>query len=269
MKPSKREDSSINPNSLHDFHKGRRGPKNVPAVVIPIDGSDVASMPKDPGHIYANTKHISFQYFDQRTSNASFGYEHYVSLPPAYEDDKKRTWPLILFLHGAGESQREEGESYASIRHGIPKLILCYDKLRDGDVPPCIDIPFAPRLRKTKQTKQGDKSAEPVPADVCSLVAERFITVTPCLNMQYGYGWNVSILTALLDELVQRYRIDVDRIHVTGFSMGGYGTWDLALHTPDRFASIMPICGGGDPVRAPLIKQIPHWWVSAVITVWS
>ncbi|KAI4223457.1 MAG: hypothetical protein LQ349_007429 [Xanthoria aureola] len=74
-----------------------------------------------------------------------------------------------------------------------------------------------------------------------------------------GYGWNHSILTALLDHIVQSYRVDIDRIHVTGFSMGGYGTWDLALSTPQRFATLMPICGGGDTVRAKNIKHVPQW----------
>lgn len=41
--------------------------------------------------------------------------------------------------------------------------------------------------------------------------------------------------------------------------MGGYGTWDLALHTPERFASLTPICGGGDRLRVTHIKDIPQW----------
>jgi predicted peptidase len=55
------------------------------------------------------------------------------------------------------------------------------------------------------------------------------------------------------------FRVDLSRIHVTGFFMGGYGTWDLALHTPDRFASLALICGGGDTRRASLVSRIPHW----------
>lgn len=42
-------------------------------------------------------------------------------------------------------------------------------------------------------------------------------------------------------------------------SIGGYGTWDLALSTPDRFASLMPICGGGDTIRAKNIKHVSQW----------
>lgn len=43
------------------------------------------------------------------------------------------------------------------------------------------------------------------------------------------------------------------------FFSGGYGTWDLALSTPDRFATLMPICGGGDAIRAKNIKHVPQW----------
>lgn len=41
--------------------------------------------------------------------------------------------------------------------------------------------------------------------------------------------------------------------------MGGYGTWDLGMHTPERFATLTPICGGGDRLRASLIKDVPQW----------
>ncbi|KAK7893823.1 hypothetical protein LTR67_006524 [Exophiala xenobiotica] len=255
-----RDDPQLNPNALHDFHKAKRGPKNVPEIVMASTGQHQhqESVPKNPGHHYAQTRNIKFDFFDQKVSNAAFGYEHFVSLPPKYDEDPEASWPLVLFLHGAGESQRERNESFVSVRHGIPKVILCYEKLKSNEEP-AIDIPLAPRLRKSKQTKQGDKSVEPVPAEVCTLLAENFITVTPSLNMDWGYGWNASILTALLDEIVDRYRVDVDQIHVTGFSMGGYGTWELALHTPNRFATVMPICGGGDHLRAGHIKHIPHW----------
>lgn len=254
-----RDDLSTNPNALHDFHKARRGPKNVPNMVVST--SDLKSLPKDPGHPYSKVENIRFDFYDQRTSNAPFGYEHFVSLPPAYGKDKEDTWPLILFLHGAGESQRGKSESFASIRHGIPKIILCYDQLKSdpSNTAPTVSIPLAPRLRQGRQTKQGDHSVDPVPAEVCRLVAENFITVTPSLNMEWGYGWNASILSALLDEIVDRYHVDRDRVHVTGFSMGGYGTWDLALHSPHRFASLVPICGGGDRLRASQIKHVPQW----------
>ncbi|EXJ71343.1 uncharacterized protein A1O5_05149 [Cladophialophora psammophila CBS 110553] len=77
--------------------------------------------------------------------------------------------------------------------------------------------------------------------------------------MGNGYGWNAAVLSALLDEIVDRYRVDPDRIHVTGFSVGGYGTWDLAMHSPHRFATLVLICGGGNHLRVSHIKHVPHW----------
>ncbi|RYO90676.1 hypothetical protein DL766_006165 [Monosporascus sp. MC13-8B] len=61
--------------------------------------SSTCSRVKDPGYEHAKTQHISFDFFDQRTSNAPFGHEHYVSLPPAYESDPTSTWPWDLAMH--------------------------------------------------------------------------------------------------------------------------------------------------------------------------
>ena len=41
--------------------------------------------------------------------------------------------------------------------------------------------------------------------------------------------------------------------------MGGFGTWSLAAHYPDRFAAIVPICGGGEPLAAKVLAPIPAW----------
>ena len=52
---------------------------------------------------------------------------------------------------------------------------------------------------------------------------------------------------------------DLRRVYITGLSMGGYGTWELACRYPDRFAAALPICGGGTPSLAPRMKDIPTW----------
>lgn len=156
---------------------------------FPNPSTSYATMtaPKDTGHPYAQTSNIAFDFYDQPTSTAPFGYEHYISLPPTYRTSPDKLWPLILFLHGAGESQRGKNESYASIRHGVPKIILCYDRYKTGMAAPSIDIPLAPRLRgrNPNKGKSGDVdlSGTPVSVEVCKIVAEEFITVTPSLNM--------------------------------------------------------------------------------------
>ena len=66
-------------------------------------------------------------------------------------------------------------------------------------------------------------------------------------------------LNALLDDVVGKYRVDKDRIYVTGLSMGGFGTWSLAAAHPERFAAIAPICGGGNPTDAKKLKDLPIW----------
>lgn len=71
--------------------------------------------------------------------------------------------------------------------------------------------------------------------------------------------WDSNMLIALLDEAESRYKIDKDREIVTGLSMGGFATWDLASRTPHRFAAIAPVCGGGDPAKIGVAKDLPIW----------
>jgi len=55
------------------------------------------------------------------------------------------------------------------------------------------------------------------------------------------------------------YRTDLKRVYLTGVSMGGEGVWSLAAAHPEKFAAIVPVCGGGDPKTASRIKDIPCW----------
>ena len=64
---------------------------------------------------------------------------------------------------------------------------------------------------------------------------------------------------AILDEVQKEYKTDPKRIYLTGLSMGGFGTWSMAATYPDKWAAIVPICGGGDPKTAEKIKNIPCW----------
>ena len=71
--------------------------------------------------------------------------------------------------------------------------------------------------------------------------------------------WNVDVLIALLDEMELTYRVDRNKIYVTGLSMGGHATWELALRQPNRFAAIAPVCGWADTSKANTISKIPIW----------
>lgn len=71
--------------------------------------------------------------------------------------------------------------------------------------------------------------------------------------------WSPIKLNALTNDVVKRYRVDRERVYVTGLSMGGHGTWYLALKYPRRFAAIAPVCGAGNPDAAHKIKHLPTW----------
>jgi predicted peptidase len=129
-------------------------------------------------------------------------------LPESYEKADKL--PLLIFLHGAGES----GSDISLVKkHGPPKIV---------------------------ETKKDFP----------------FIVVSP---QSPSFGWRVEALNALLDDLQAKYKIDPDRVYLTGLSMGGFGTWSWAAANPERFAAIAPVCGGGNVRDAAKLKHIPTW----------
>lgn len=74
-------------------------------------------------------------------------------------------------------------------------------------------------------------------------------------------SWSkVNWFDDLYRDLCVKYRIDKHRIYVTGMSMGGYGTWQVAMDYPDMFAAIVPLCGGcNDPANICRLKDLPIW----------
>jgi predicted esterase len=62
-----------------------------------------------------------------------------------------------------------------------------------------------------------------------------------------------------LDDVMGSYKSDPKRVILTGLSMGGHGSWDLATAIPDRFAAVVPICGPGELEAADRLKALPIW----------
>jgi predicted peptidase len=73
--------------------------------------------------------------------------------------------------------------------------------------------------------------------------------------------WNPHGVKALADEIQKLYRVDADRVYLTGLSMGGFGTWETAMEYPDEWAALVPICGGVGVrfVMVSRIKHLPEW----------
>jgi predicted peptidase len=93
-----------------------------------------------------------------------------------------------------------------------------------------------------------------------------FIMVAPqCPSRE---TWSRDGLMDLLDQAVEIYRVDTNRIYLTGLSMGGFGAWELATSYPERFAAVAPICGGGRFIsvlmaggdgRLAALQSLPVW----------
>ncbi len=86
-----------------------------------------------------------------------------------------------------------------------------------------------------------------------------FVAASPQCPLSSDWRRETAGLNAFLDEILEKNAVDPDRVYLTGLSMGGYGTWMWASANPERFAALVPICGGGDPSKAAAIKDIPVW----------
>lgn len=82
-----------------------------------------------------------------------------------------------------------------------------------------------------------------------------FIVLSPLCPA--NHRWYPHQLAALIDEVSQKYPVDTNRLYLTGLSMGGYGTWDLSLNYPNKFAAIAPVCGGND-IHSWMTMHIKH-----------
>lgn len=66
-------------------------------------------------------------------------------------------------------------------------------------------------------------------------------------------------LDELLDSVIAAHRVDSSKMYLTGLSMGGYGSWAMAARHSERFAAVVPICGGGEPEHAEKLKDVSIW----------
>jgi dienelactone hydrolase len=72
-------------------------------------------------------------------------------------------------------------------------------------------------------------------------------------------GFDLEELTVLLSQLLERLPIDEDRVYLTGFSMGGFGTYLWASVHPETFAAIAPVSGAARPEVACNLRSVPIW----------
>ncbi|MBQ8637016.1 MAG: prolyl oligopeptidase family serine peptidase [Clostridia bacterium] len=85
-----------------------------------------------------------------------------------------------------------------------------------------------------------------------------FITVAPQCSENTWFDM-FELLKRFVYKIADENFADKNRIYLMGASMGGYGTWQLAMSLPELFAAIVPICGGGMYWNAPRLVNVPIW----------
>lgn len=159
-------------------------------------------------------------------------------LPAGYDSSKQ--YPLVLFLHGAGErgSDNERQLTFGG------KLFL-RDSIRE-DFPAIVVFPQCPFSSFWSNVQLG-----------FDVVAKH-----PVFNFQTGGAPTraLELLMAMVKELMEELPIKKDQVYLGGLSMGAMGAFELVHRMPGTFAAAFTICGGAHPATAHDLRQTA-WWV--------
>lgn len=172
--------------------------------------------------------------FEPRTYTDPSGKTLLYRLHKPANYDPKRPYPLLLFLHGAGG---RGSDNKGQLLDGGGPVRRFLTPASQEKFPCFILAPQCPANKRWVDVDWGlpAHTQPPQPTDELRMTME--------------------VLTALQKEL----NIDPRRLYITGLSMGGFATWDLITRHPATFAAAVPVCGGADEAKAPLIKDLPLW----------
>lgn len=160
-----------------------------------------------------------------------------ILLPRDY--DSSRSYPLVLFLHGRGESGNDNEKQ---LTHG--SSLFLQDSIRDTYpaivvFPQCAANSYWSNVEAVADAR-GKRNFYFVPDG------------EPSSSMR--------LLLSLTGNLQVRYKIKKEQIYVMGLSMGGMGTFEIVRRKPGFFAAAITICGGAHPATAPAMKKT-KWWI--------
>lgn len=142
-----------------------------------------------------------------------------------------RKYPLVIFLHGAGE---RGDDNKVQLVHGMKDFL---DPERRKNMSCYV---LAPQCPTGKKWVEVDWSA-------------------PSSKMPEQASDSLGLTIKLVQSMIEDAAVDPNRIYITGLSMGGYGTWDAVARYPEMFAAAAPICGGGDPTTAERFTHVALW----------
>ena len=134
---------------------------------------------------------------------------------PAYYDESKE-YPVLLFLHGAGERGNDNSK----------QITVMINSMFNQD----------------------------------NALLTETIVIAPQCSDELGW-WRPDYLKLLLDRVCSEYSVDRDRIYVMGYSMGGFGSFDLITTYTDTFAAAVPMCAGASASDAQILRDFPLYVV--------
>lgn len=193
-------------------------------------------IPVDKNYVtYMQEKGKNFKWQDlfaaKEYKNADTTLPYRIYVPFNYSEGKKL--PVLVNLHGASHRGNDNTSQLAMLNH-----IILNEELEVTDA--IIICPQCPEGEKWVDTSWGSGSY-----DMDSI---------PESNEQ-------KAVVELVQQIMQEYPVDENRIYACGYSMGGYGTWNLLMRHGDLFAAGIPMCSAGDPSKAEQLKDIPIWAV--------
>ena len=168
--------------------------------------------------------------FESLSFTASDGTTLPYRLYVPYHYDNTKEYPVLLFLHGAGERGTN---NTGNIYHMFKELFSLEDS------PLWNSIIIAPQCPEGQQW-----------VDTPWVKGEYSVDEVPESN-------ELKAVLELLEAVEKEFPTDKDRYYVMGLSMGGFGTWDLIMRHSDIFAAAVPICGGGDSSQAEKLVDMP------------
>lgn len=138
--------------------------------------------------------------------------------------DRNKKYPLLLFLHGAGE---RGNDNKAQLTHGAD--LFLQEEVREK-FPAVVLFPQASKETYWASV-EVDREVKPF----------RFK-----FKKEEGPTTPLQLVMALLNSITAEDFIDPNRIYVGGLSMGAMGTYEVIYHQPQIFAAAFAICGGAD-----------------------
>ncbi|MDF2524531.1 MAG: phospholipase [Clostridiales bacterium] len=90
-----------------------------------------------------------------------------------------------------------------------------------------------------------------------------FVVLAPQCAENDNWDNKADVLVALIDDVLKKYRINEDKVYLTGTSMGGRGTWTVAREHPEYFAAIAPL--------AAARPKVPNTWNQLMLSmpIWA